>query len=240
MPKLSKNALPAYRRHKQSGQAIVTLSGKDFLLGPQGSAASHGEYNRLVAEWVANGRSLPAPGQVGLTVNELILRYWRYAKSYYQKNGQATSEVDSIKSAITPLKQLYGATLAADFRPLALQALREKMIQKKWARGTINDQIARIKRCFKWAVAQELVPPDLHHGLCAVTGLKKNRSTARETDPMKPVQKESILAVIRTLSPSLAELLDLQEMIPADAADAALSQAKAQKLAALVREESCP
>lgn len=33
MPRL-KNRLPSYRRHKQSGQEIVTLSGQDFLLGP--------------------------------------------------------------------------------------------------------------------------------------------------------------------------------------------------------------
>ena len=40
MPKLAPNQVPSYRRHKQSGQAIVSLSGRDFLLGPYGSAAS--------------------------------------------------------------------------------------------------------------------------------------------------------------------------------------------------------
>jgi hypothetical protein len=33
MPKLL-NSLPKYRRHKASGQAIVTLCGNDFYLGP--------------------------------------------------------------------------------------------------------------------------------------------------------------------------------------------------------------
>jgi hypothetical protein len=33
MPRLKENQLPSYRLHKQSGQAIVTLSGKDVLLG---------------------------------------------------------------------------------------------------------------------------------------------------------------------------------------------------------------
>ncbi len=42
--------VPAYRKHRGSGQAIVTLNGKDFYLGPHGSKVSKGEYDRLIAE----------------------------------------------------------------------------------------------------------------------------------------------------------------------------------------------
>jgi hypothetical protein len=38
MPKL-KTKTPSYRLHKGSGQAVVTLSGKDIYLGVHGSAA---------------------------------------------------------------------------------------------------------------------------------------------------------------------------------------------------------
>lgn len=34
---------PAYRKHKASGQAIVTLDGNDFYLGPHGTKASRAE-----------------------------------------------------------------------------------------------------------------------------------------------------------------------------------------------------
>jgi len=50
---------PSYRKHKVSGQAVVTLDGRDFYLGPHGTKASHAEYDRLVAEWLANRRQLP-------------------------------------------------------------------------------------------------------------------------------------------------------------------------------------
>jgi hypothetical protein len=55
MPKLV-NAVPKYRKHKQSGQAIVTLNGRDHLLGPHGTKVSKREYDRLVAEWLARDR----------------------------------------------------------------------------------------------------------------------------------------------------------------------------------------
>ena len=66
---------PSYRLHKPTGQAVVTLSGRDFYLGKFGSSESRGEYDRLVTEWLTNGRTLPRPASpIGsdLTVNELL------------------------------------------------------------------------------------------------------------------------------------------------------------------------
>jgi hypothetical protein len=52
MPRLTgKN--PSYRKHKASGQAVVTLSGRDFYLGPWRSAKSKAEHARLIREWHA-------------------------------------------------------------------------------------------------------------------------------------------------------------------------------------------
>jgi hypothetical protein len=62
MPKLN-HRLPSYRKHKPSGQAVVTLDGKDHYLGPHGSKASLQEYDRLVGEWQANGRCLNEAGR---------------------------------------------------------------------------------------------------------------------------------------------------------------------------------
>ena len=69
--------LPKYRLHRPSGQAVVTLSGRDFYLGAYDSEVSRVERDRLVAEWLVNGRALPPDPQdeVGLTVAEVMLRY---------------------------------------------------------------------------------------------------------------------------------------------------------------------
>jgi hypothetical protein len=61
MPRVTKQN-PSYRLHRATGQAVVTLSGKDHYLGPHASAESRAEYDRLLAAWLANGRRLaPAP-----------------------------------------------------------------------------------------------------------------------------------------------------------------------------------
>ena len=63
------------------------------------------------------------------------------------------------------------------------------MIDKGWTRSTINQSIGRIRRCFKWAVENELVRPDMYHGLMAVSGLRKDRTGARKPNPVLPVAK---------------------------------------------------
>jgi len=43
MPRLKEGQLPAYRLHKQSGRAIVTLNGRDIPLGDFNSDQSRTE-----------------------------------------------------------------------------------------------------------------------------------------------------------------------------------------------------
>jgi hypothetical protein len=69
--------IPSFRLHRPSGQAVVTLSGKDHYLGRHGSPVSRATYERLLAEWLANDRSRwsPEPPKSDLTINELLLVY---------------------------------------------------------------------------------------------------------------------------------------------------------------------
>ncbi len=94
MPFLSKS-LPKYRKHRASGQAVVTLGGKDVYLGPHGTKASWREFDRVIAEWLQNGRTVPQP-DAGLTVVELFAAYKRFAVKYYRKNGKVTREVGCV------------------------------------------------------------------------------------------------------------------------------------------------
>ena len=41
---------PSYRYHKPSGQAVVTLNGRDIYLGRYGSPETRAEFDRLLAE----------------------------------------------------------------------------------------------------------------------------------------------------------------------------------------------
>lgn len=155
----SSKSLPKYAKHKATGKAVVRLSGTDFYLGRHGTKASILEYDRLIGEWLANGRRLPGEAEDNsVSIVELGAAYLKFAKTYYVKNGKVTDELHSVKIAIRHLNQNYGKTFAKDFGPLALVAVRQQMIDAGNSRGYINNNVNRIRRMFQWGVSNELVP----------------------------------------------------------------------------------
>jgi integrase len=76
----------------------------------------------------------------------------------------------------------------------------------------INRRIRLIIRCFKWGVENELVPATVHHGLKAVPGLRRGRSEARETDPVKPVPEAFVDAVKPHVSRQVWAMIELQRL----------------------------
>jgi len=200
---------PAYRHHKGSGQAVVTLGGRDHYLGPWKSSASRAEYDRLVSEWLANGRQ---PKQVSdLTVIELLNQYSKWATKYYANAAGNNGQIGNLRSALRIVKQLYGPTLAADFGPLALRAVQAAMIKQGWARTHVNAQVGRVRRMFKWGVARELLAGSVLHALQAVDGLRYGKSAARESSPVKPVSAPFVEAVTPFLSDTVKAMVELQQ-----------------------------
>lgn len=203
---------PQYRLHKPSGLAVVTLNGEDFYLGEYGSQKSEAEFDRLIAEWLANGRRTPSWSN-DLTVNELLVAFQHHAETYYRKpDGTPSREIDNIKLSLRPLRELYAHTLARDFSPLALKAVRQKMIDSGLCRNQCNKRTGRVVHVFRWAVENELVPASVHHGLKAVAGLRRGRSEARESEPVKPVPDAFVEAVRNHVQPPIWAMIQLQRL----------------------------
>jgi integrase len=61
-----------------------------------------------------------------------------------------------------------------------------------WSRSYTNSQVNRIRRIFRWAAEEELLPGSIHQDLKAVAGLQAGRTEARETKKIKPVAAEVV------------------------------------------------
>ena len=191
----------------------VTIDGRDFYLGPYKSKASYLEYDRLINEWLASGRRLSSvDSDPVITVVEVIAAYRRFAKTYYVKHGRPTGELRILDDALKPLKRLYGRTSAIEFGPKRLKALRQTMIAAGWTRNHINKQVGRIKRMFKWAAEEELIPGSVFQNLTAVAGLRKGRSAAPDRPPIEPVPDEVFQATLPHLPAVIADIARLQRL----------------------------
>lgn len=203
---------PSYCLHRASGQAVVRIDGKDHYLGKYGTPDSRAEYDRLIAEWLGNGRNLAASTTLAsLSVNEIILAFWRHAEQHYRReDGSPTGETDNYRDALHPLKALYGHTAARDFGPLALRAVREEMVKAGLSRGVVNARVNRVRRVFKWAASYELVSAAVHEALRTVAGLQRGRCEARESEGVGPVPEEHVRATLPFLPAPVRAMVELQ------------------------------
>jgi integrase len=213
------NHVPAYRLHKQSGQAVVTLPDglgrrRDILLGQHGSPESRREYARVLSEWETAGRRLPQPDTTpDIIIDELVLAYWKHAQPYYGWDKELKrGDRLCLQGALRIVRRLYGSTRAADFGPLAPKSCREAMIRKGWARTYVNAQVDRVRRMFRWAAEEELLPGGVHDNLAKVTSLRKGKTDARESERVRPVSDEVVNATLPFLQPAIRAMVELQRL----------------------------
>lgn len=219
---------PSYRKRAGRTQALVTLTDsvtrqrRDYWLGEHGTPESREHYHRVIAEWEAGGRRLPRPlaqpaaaarpDELQLIV--LLRDYYHYAKQHHDYG-----EFRSFVAVMRLMRKFFGRTPAAEFGPKKLRLLRDEMVRgdatedpprRPWARKYINQQVQRIRRIFKWAVAHELVPAAVHQALGTVEPLKRGRCAARENPKVGPAPAHVVDAVLPFLSRPVRALVELQ------------------------------
>lgn len=145
------------------------------------------------------------------TVAELAKSYLSYAEKYYiDDKGNQTNEPVGIRYALKPLIDLYGSLPIEEFGPLKLMEVRQKMIELGWCRRQINKQACKIKRMFKWAVSMQHISPIIFQALASVEGLKRGRTTAKESEKVKPVDEKYVYMVLEHTTPVIGAMIELQ------------------------------
>jgi len=198
---------PKYSLHKPTGQARVRINGKSYYLGKYDSPDSHKRYETLIAKWLGGTFDVDTES---LTISRLAILFVEHARQYYRKDGAETSEVHSIQTALRPLVKKCGREKVSQFGPRKLKTVRDEMIRLDWARTGINAAVRRITRMLRWAVENELADANVYQACKAVTGLRRGRSEARESEPIKPVPLADVDAVKPFLSAELVAMIQLQ------------------------------
>ena len=205
----ARKQLPKYCRHRASGRAYVRLEGKMYYLGKYGSTASKREYDRIIAEFVANGRQV-FRHKDEILVEVLVLRYLDYLdKELDYSDGRR----QSIHRTLRTLNKLYGRQPVATFGPSTLKALRQRMIDEKLGMTTVNTYIGIVKQVFIWGCEEEIVPVDVAGALRLVKPLCKGRTSAVEYAPIQPVSDAVVTATLPYLQPHYRDMVTVQRLI---------------------------
>ena len=202
-----KRSKPSYLLHQATGQARVRINGKDEYLGEYGSPESRDRYDDLICEWLARQDT----SRVTMTLDDLALLYLDYAKCHYVKDGLPT-RLYNVRAAMKHLVNIAGSTRLREFGPRRFKSVREAMIVADYARTTVNDLMAEVKRAVRWAVENEYCTSETWNALRAVRGLQKGKTTAREPKPILPVSQADVNAILPHLSRQLRDMVRLQTL----------------------------
>lgn len=229
-------SLPKYRRHKSWNLAVVTVrqadgSRRDVYLGKYNSPESRVEYARVIAELAHTGTAtspsagptIGHPAGKTPTANEVFLLFLTHAERHYRReDGTHTNELKEYRLTIRTARELYGNTPAGEFGPLALKAVRARMVAGvpdtedptrrvgPLCRTTANNRIRRLKHIFKWAASEQLVPVGTYQALATVSGLQKGRTDAREPDPIEPADDYDVRSTLPFVRPAVLAMVEVQ------------------------------
>jgi integrase len=211
--RLAEWEIPAYRLHRPTGQAVVTLSGVDHYLGRHGTQAALDRYDEEVIAWMRRGRTPRGEGwnkSGAVTVGRVAEGFTRWAGSYYRKHGRQTSSFLACRQIAGELAGRFGDLPAGEFGPGQLKQIRAEWIARGLSRRVCNEYMNVVRRAFAWAVEEEMVAAPVLGALQAVRGLAAGRSAARETAPRRPAVLEDVEATLGHCNPVVAAMVRLQ------------------------------
>jgi integrase len=199
---------PKYLKQKRKGKpdrAYTRIDGKRVYLGDYGTKESRAQYARVLAE-AQLGPLKPEPS-ANPTVSELMAAYLEHVEEYC---GHKSAEWYHCKSFMMLLREHYGALPACEFKAKRLKELREYWVGNDWSRKYINEHVARLRRMYKWATSEEMVPTEVYQSLDSVAGLRKGKCKAHDNEPIKPVPDADVEKTLPHLPEQVATMVQVQ------------------------------
>ncbi len=220
-----KAPLPKIRFHL-SGNAIVTICGRDYYLGKHGSPVSFARYAILIRDYQANGMTAPPDissselvsltegFESGLptvhledepiTIKHLMASYNAHAETVYETSP---AEQSRIKQICDEIELHEGSTIVAKYGPKKLKDQRDRWVKSGKCRKYCNRLTCLVVRIFGWGVSEELVDETTWRALMSVTPLREGKTAAPESDARVPVSLDDVRKTIPELSPMLRAMV---------------------------------
>lgn len=205
--------IPGYRLHS-SGQARVTIHGKDHLLGPYNSRESKAKYRDLIREFLDSKPDVKTTKGDG-TIGGCLAAYLDHALVYYAAN----KEYDQMVTSLKPVNDLAEVRVE-DFGPKVYKQIRDLwMARDNVSRQYVNKVMARVRRWVKWCVSEEMMPASSYESIRCVEPLKAGRTKLAESQKIRPVELARVDAAVACLPQVVADMVRLQLLTAARPAE---------------------
>jgi len=204
--------VPKHCRHKRKNLGYVRFPRcpRPIYTGRWGTDEAKAEYDRLIAEWIGNGRQHRREAETtsAYLVRDLVADYLEA----FDADHVGSRQPETLRYAVKPLLRMWGSRDANDFRPSDLKALRQHLIDANLSRTTINQRITMLKAMFRWGVEDEHVHPDVAAAIGAVKNLRRSSAGVKQPRVVEPVPDEHVEAVLPHVGPPVAAMIQVQRL----------------------------
>lgn len=182
---------------------------KKRFYGDQRSAMR--QYRRWLKRWKVD-EDLQNPRQANqVSVEQVAEKYLEHANRTHRKDGQVTSRVYNIRSALERLTSYYGDVSADQLTAPALARFRDDLDQTQAVkRPTINEWLTIVRQAWDWAAEQGYIEPDVALRLTRVRRLQRGRSASNEYRDITPVAWATVEPTLAHCSDVVAAMIRLQ------------------------------
>lgn len=200
------------RERKRADRAFVIINGRRRKLGVWGSAEAEQRYRELISEITAPA---PRPSTTARerpacpTIAEIMAPFLQEMLSRFRSNK---SEQAHYRGAMRVLKEEFADLPAGEFGPRRLRRVQQAMVCKGWSRKYINGQVGRVRRLFKWAVADERLGAAVYQALQTVEPLTLGRTDAPEPVPVTAVDDATVDATLAHMSATVRDMVEVQRL----------------------------
>jgi integrase len=204
---------PRYpQKPHSSGQARIKIKGRPYYLGVFESPESWAEYRRLMTRWEKGLAPDPRKKGGASLVKEILAAYTLHAERYYcdQASGEPTKQLGRVLTALGFVRELFGERPVDEFDQIALEEVRDEIVSQGYYRKSVNSFIGCIRRAWKWGAKKKLIPEGHFANLRLLEDLPIGRTSAPESQPVKPVPIQDVLQTLPFLLPPVAAMVRLQ------------------------------
>lgn len=203
---------PKYRENGD-GRAFAVYpnsGGRREYFGRFGTPEAEQKYLAWLSDLIAAmaaGEPVARDRKPGRTLGDLSLDYLTWADAYYG----ASRERLNVRDTICLLVEFCGELSGDKFGPNALRRFQSHLVATgRFARTTVNAHVNRVRRFVKWCQSRELVPRGASEELATVAGLRRGKTSARESEPVVAVPWAVWRATLPFLAPQVRAMVQVQ------------------------------
>lgn len=148
-----------------------------------------------------------------MTLDDVCGLFLAHAETYYRRaDGSPTREAFNCELGLRPLRALHGSRPIDDIAYQDILAARDGLIELGLNRSTINQRVGIWKRFFAWALENRHCSAQTKSEVWAIGNLKRNRSTAPESEPVLPVSHRDVKRTLPYMTDSVRAMVLVQEL----------------------------